>query len=509
MPKAKRSLVRVGGTPLTLQNSGNEVWLYDEANREIIRKPRGKKDRGAGGMPPDFDAKTKEGLIVGYCLYQDDPVSAIVYVGEPFTDQELSAGRWLEPQTAFLKLPSGTLCVEPNDGSRIGPEEPTEKGGVVKAPKGDYRLTLYRVDHEALDREGLDWKGAQELILLTAGGKKSDAATELLPFEERRDTTWVGKYSIKGKSAQALVWFPDYWDTFILNLDARAVAQLSLSTGSYLQTQVPDTGHTLISTYGKSWDDAKRVPRPAGVSHDEFGYAALLNFQDWKGAEGMYCRREKAKTAVEDKHKNVWLPCTVQVLDARPMEIKATVRGFIEADFADKEYYTGSSEFLSLILSEALPGVEDLDDFPLPKALKRFDKDFAKLTLKPVGDFQWDETFDDQPCEMTARLYVGRGKCFGAVIGQEMNIHVGFWTEKEDGQWVVTGVLDDFANMVKLAASKRAKGPTAVVELIDEDLKSILAAHEEAIVAEGVKKAPATRDDAEGAFRRFLTSAFG
>ena len=90
-----------------------------------------------------------------------------------------------------------------------------------------------------------------------------------------------------------------------------------------------------------------------------------------------------------------------------------------------------------------------------------------------------------------------------------MNIHVGFWREKEDGRWIVTGVLDDFANMMKLAASKRAQGPIAVVESIDEDLKSILAAHEEAIGAEDVKKAPASRDDAEGAFRRFLTAAFG
>jgi hypothetical protein len=155
----------------------------------------------------------------------------------------------------------------------------------------------YRVDHEALDREGLEWKGAHELILLNAGGKQSDAATGLLPFEERRDTTWVGKYSIKGKSAQALVWFPDYRDTSILNLDAGAVAQLGLSTGSHLQIQVPDTGHTLVNTYGKTWDDAKRIPRPAGVSHDEFGYAALLNFQDWKveDLDDFPLRREAAK----------------------------------------------------------------------------------------------------------------------------------------------------------------------------------------------------------------------
>ena len=38
-----------------------------------------------------------------------------------------------EPQTAFLKLPSGRLCVESNDASRIGPEEPAEEGAVVVA----------------------------------------------------------------------------------------------------------------------------------------------------------------------------------------------------------------------------------------------------------------------------------------------------------------------------------------------------------------------------------------
>ena len=508
MPK-KGKPVRDGGVAVNVENSGLEVWLYDEANRAAIAKPRGKKDKGAGGMPPDFDAKTKEGLIVGYSLMQDDAVSAMVHVGEPFTEEELSVARWLEPQTALLKLPSGALCVESNDASRIGPEEPGEKGAIVKVPKGDYKLTLYRVDHEALDREGIKWAGAQELYLLTPGGKKSDAATELLPFEERRDLGWVGKYTIKGKSAEALVWFDDYWDTFRLNLDSAAVKKLGLTTGSYLETTVPATGHTLISTYGKSWDDAKRIPRPAGVSHEEFGYAALLNSQDWKGAEAMFCRREKAKKIVDDKHKTTWHPCTVQVLDAKPMEIKVTERGFTEADFADKEYYTGSSEFLSLILSDVLPGVGDLDEFELADALKRFDKDFAKLSLKPVGDVQWEETFDDSPTEMTARLYVGHEKCFAAVIGQEMNIHVGFWTEKADGTWLVTGLLDDFANMVSLAASKRAEGETVSVQSFDEDLKSLLATHEFALVKKGLTKAPTTRDEAETAFRQFLGKAFG
>jgi hypothetical protein len=509
MPKSKRSAVRAGGSAVYVENSGNEVWLYDEANHATIRTPRGKKDKGAGGMPPDFDAKTKEGLIVGYSLMQDDPVSAMVFVGEPFTEKELSSCRWLEPQTARLLLPSGALCIEGNDASRLGPEEPGEKGAVVRVPKGDYKLTLYRVDHEALDREGMEWDGPQELILLTAGGKASDAATELLPFEQRRDLAWVGQYTIKGKSAAALVWFEDYWDTFTLNLDSAAVKKLGLKSGSYLRTTVPTTGHTLISTYGASWDEAKRVPRPAGVPHDEIGYASLLKFQDWNGAEAMFCRREKAKLIAEDKHKKTWLPCTVEVLDAKPAEVVGTARGFIKTDFADKEYFSASAEFLSLILSDVLPGVGDLDELSLPDALKRLDKAFDKLILLPAGDFQWEESFDDTPTEMTARLYYGRDLCFGAVIGQEMNIHVGLFTERADGQWHVTGVLDDFANMVSLAASKRPKGPTSKVECVDESLRKILDIHEKAVKKLEVNAAPTTRDDVEAAFRRFLTTAFG
>jgi hypothetical protein len=66
-----RKSVRAGGLNVVVENSGLEVWLYDDANRDVIRKPRARKDKGAGGMPPDFDAKTKAGLIVGYRHLRD------------------------------------------------------------------------------------------------------------------------------------------------------------------------------------------------------------------------------------------------------------------------------------------------------------------------------------------------------------------------------------------------------------------------------------------------------
>ena len=55
------SSVRDGGHRRQVRNSGLEVWLYDEANREAIREA-GPSDAGFGGMPPRFEEQAREGL---------------------------------------------------------------------------------------------------------------------------------------------------------------------------------------------------------------------------------------------------------------------------------------------------------------------------------------------------------------------------------------------------------------------------------------------------------------
>ena len=65
--------------------------------------------------------------------------------------------------------------------------EACDKGAIVAVPRGDYRLTLYRIDYEALEREEMSWTGATEVIVLTRGGVKKDDVAGLLPFEERTD----------------------------------------------------------------------------------------------------------------------------------------------------------------------------------------------------------------------------------------------------------------------------------------------------------------------------------
>ena len=502
------SSVRDGGTRVTVQNSGLEVWLYDDANLGTIQATN-TPDLYLGGMPAGFEGLTQDGLVVGYSLCQDDEINLAVYVGEPFTDEELSVARWLEPQFAFLRLPSGRLCVESNDASRIGSDEPGETGAVVEVPAGEYALTLYRVDHEALDRERIEWSGPQEIVVLTAGGHPEQAAGDLLPFEPRRDTTWVGRYSIHGRSAEALAWFGDSWDTCVVNIDSEAAGPLGLAPGAYIRTTVPAAGISLVSVFGNSWDEAKRLPPPAGLELDEYGYAAFCTFSDWDGAEALFLRRDSTKARVEDEHQTIWLAASVVVLDVEPKaQIPAGASG-TQTDLRTKTWF--DSGFLCMVLSEVLPGVDDLEELELGDALDRFDKRFAKIGLEPQGDVAWTLRVGANEIEAVCRFYTGLPNAFAAILAREGSFEVFFVSELENGTWIVTGLVDEIETRI------RSKGPDGLfrpnprvrLESMDESLSKIHKAHASSLKKAKPVAAPVHLDEAVAAWERFVAVAFG
>ena len=502
-------MVRPGGTRINVFNSGLEVWLYDDGNLKTIRAAATKADPGAGGMPGGFEKLTKKGLVVGYSLYQDDSVDAEVHVGIPFTAMELAVGRWLDPQVAFLKLPSGALCIESNDASRLGPEDPGEKGAVVKIPPGDYRLTLLRVDHEALDREGIDWTGPQELILFTPGGKPTEAASGLLPFEHRRDTSWVGKFTIKAARADALVWFNDYWDTFFVNLDGKACAKLGLTTGRYFRTQVPQAGLTMVSVIGPSWDEARRLPPPSNVGLEEYGYAAVITPQDWAPHEALFCRRDSARTRAEDAVHNLWLPATVELLDAAahpPKSQKSAEAQLIE--LTEKQFFDNG--FLTLVLSDLLPGVDELEELSLADAIKRIDARLEAMDFLPQGDIGWTQATGPLEEEFGLRLYAGAVDSFAAIVASEGSFEFVFLTELQDGKWVATGITDSIQRRAMRRGSDGIPVPHPGIRLteIDEPIDKIRAAHKKAIGKHATAAAPSDLLTAAQAFQRFWVLSF-
>ena len=503
----QRTLVRAGGNRLTITNSGLEVWLYDDANREAIRSAQG-ADPGFGGMPPAFPEQTKQGRIVGYSLCQDDDVDVEVIVGRPLTGKELATARWLEPQRALLRLPSGRLCIESNDASRVGPEKPGAKGARTDVPAGAYRLTLYRVDHEALDREGIEWDGAQEVIVLTPGGTARDAADYLLPFEERRDLAWVGKYRVDGKRATCLVWFGDSWDTFTLNLDAGAASRLSLVPGSYFRTTIPDAGIALISAFATSWDDARKLQPPAGLDLDEYGYAAFQPMADWDGAIALFCRRDTSKTGVKEKHQTMWIPAVVEVLDVRPTPaVAGGARDFTPINLATRSYFDPG--FLSLVLSDLLPEVVEREEIDLAQVLSIVDRKLDRMDLVPAGDYAWTEQKGPRWFDSDCRLYTGRSDSFAAALVREGSFELLLLSELTDGSWIATGLADeiDRAIMKKDDMGIPLQHPRIRLENMDESLSKIASVHKSALKDASVKGAPVKKADALAAFARFLAVA--
>ena len=134
------------------------------------------------GDPPratKFKALTKQGLVVGYGLAVLHHVTVSVQVGEALTAEQLSDlhhGRWLAAETALLDVPTGRLCIESRERVALRPERTREPSGRVYVRAGRYRVSLYQSDDAARERESLDWVGPQQVMVLTPGGTRADAA---------------------------------------------------------------------------------------------------------------------------------------------------------------------------------------------------------------------------------------------------------------------------------------------------------------------------------------------
>lgn len=442
---AKKSIWPVDATLVSVFNSGLEVWLYDDANLEAIRTSGATQDFDEAGLKALF----ADGLLAAYALYQDDGLRVAVIVGEKPSAKDLASGEWLDPQTAFLRLPSGQLCIESNDASRIGPEEPGDDGARVTVPPGDYRLTLYRVDYEALERKERTWKGPQEVVVLTPGGTAADAAIEILPFEQRSDTAWVDSYTIDGRTFNGLAWFDDYWDTFTVNIDRRAIDTLGLTPGTCLRTTVPKAKIALVSAYAASWKDAMALQPPDGVPLEEYGFAQLSPMARWNGAEALFCRRDRTKTGIKSPQKKVWLPCTVEVLDARaeppsrvrgPLIHDAGVRAFWRGELRERHYYE-DLQALTAKLMGRVEGVPWGEPTPLARAIDMIDAAMAPLGLQPLGDFAFDVTSRQGSAEYTNRLYAGPADVIAAIWGSRGVFEIFFFSPLSDGTWLLTGTV--------------------------------------------------------------------
>lgn len=509
--RKKPVLLRPDAARVEVFNSGLEVWIYDEANAKTI------VDKGLWRALVDGGAT--DGNLVGYGLRQDDSLCIDVIVGPTLTAKELSAACWLEPQHALLRAPSGKLAVESNDSCRVAQEaeDRTDKGGRVDVPAGNYRLTLYRIDHEALKREEKTWSGAQEIIVLTPGGKPKDDARGLLPFKETADSSWVGKVTISGSTARGLVWFDDYWDTYFANLDSACVKKLGLKPGSYLRTTVPATGHVLVTVFAKDWKEGAKLKPPAGPKLTEFGFGAITTPQRWGDHEALFCRRVKAEKVVEDKHKTVWHEAIFEVFEAEPATpakknvenalFAGTAGVYEQAVLSDKDYFENDEFILCMKLDGRIAGVAFDERLPLDEAVTKLDAAMAGLGLKLVGDFSFELPTDDEPREFTVRAWGGPKDLFAAAWASIDSFEVFFYSRLASGDWLLTGTIDeDDAERISAARPRiRMQGKEEV------SLKELLALHRTRLKEskEAVEHVPQSLTDLVRLYDDYVAASLG
>ena len=304
-------------------NSGLEVWLYDASHRDALKSSGAfETDADDALFEKKMKAFVKEGLIMAYQLMQDDSLGIAVAVGEPLSKKELAAARWLKPQKAFLRLPSGRLVIESNDALTVRREAPTDPGAELAITPGDYLATLYRIDWDALEADGLSWAGPNEFITLTPGAKAVPVRGQpaLLPWEPRGPGR--AKWSVDGNSYDGAALFYDDEMAMCVALDPAGAERLGMKDGSMSVVSVPSLGFECVLVFvtgdtqkGGFYSRLERVRPPREYAGKEWAHCW---FQPQ--AETLFCMRRLSKVRAPKKQQNVWHPATMRVVEARARE---------------------------------------------------------------------------------------------------------------------------------------------------------------------------------------------
>lgn len=259
-------MIRKGSQRVEVYNEGLIVYLYDPANADeiIAINPTSLLDCA---IEPAKDKALKtcveKGLIVAYELRQDDPIAVEVSVGEPLSKAEMKASKipWMKPARTVINLKSGRLRIDTPNTFRIGGEARgcaeeyrkihgklpddddfgswglTDPGGEITVPKGDYVLTLHRVDFAKLD-DDVEFDGPGEFISLTPAKKAERPRKMPLVIEFGSGIRVPGLRTFKISNN---VFHGRTIGGNIVNMTAKHVAALGICIGQKLDVTVGDT----------------------------------------------------------------------------------------------------------------------------------------------------------------------------------------------------------------------------------------------------------------------------
>jgi hypothetical protein len=289
---------RAGALRASCFNSGMEVWLYDEAHREQIRASgafQALVEDGVGCFAAAAAPLVAQGLFVGVARTGDGSVDVSVMVGAPLSTDEIASTRWdSRPERAFLRLPSGQLCVESNDALRLGPGDAMEPGAVVAVPPGDYCLTLYR-----------PVSGPSEVVVLTPGGTPAAGQPAILPLVD--DAGGAAPWRMEDGRVHLQVRFDEFGVSARLALDRDGVASAGLVDGRVVDLQLA-AGPRLAVAYLDPGGADRLGARPSRSRRIDWADAWFDTLDD--GREWLVLVRRDPENGVDEELQRRWLDAT-------------------------------------------------------------------------------------------------------------------------------------------------------------------------------------------------------
>lgn len=309
-------------------NSGLEVWLYDPSFRAPLKASGAfETDAGEGVFEKAMRGFVQKGRIMAYSLMQDDSIDVAVSVRKPLAPAELGSIPWREPQVGFLRLPTGRLVIESNDSLTLRKLKPTDPGAEITVPPGDYLVTLYRVDWDALAEDEIEWDGPSEFITLTSGAmaKPVRGQPAVLAWEkpESNDASW----KIEGGLYAGAAIFDDDLMAMRIAIGQEGVSQLGLLDRSVTLLSVPELNFEIALVWisgdrrqGAYYDRLERLHPPKACLGKEW---AICNLQvETQGDQTIFCLRRDARSKIPRKDRGAWRRATMRVLDDRALERK-------------------------------------------------------------------------------------------------------------------------------------------------------------------------------------------
>lgn len=245
MAETKVAQVRTSGTRVSLENTGDLVFMYDEASAGAIRQAYPAWAAGGHSWAPlarEARQLAHEGALVVFEAGEAATIEAEFGRAAGLTEAERAKAAWLRPQTARLVLPTGKLRVETLDSLRLTDEPATDEGTVLEVPPGAYVVTLERLDRAAMPDGGAGFPDEVILLWPESGPSAPMPAEALLRYPVLRPR-W-GTWSVAdGVATGEVVWAMVGAGT---NLDAGAIARLRLRPGMRLVATLGPQTHQAL-----------------------------------------------------------------------------------------------------------------------------------------------------------------------------------------------------------------------------------------------------------------------